>query len=75
MAGYSHTVVEGELEFSVDVENSRTLASDNDPVFTLSMGTGFTSGGNSVNIEIGRLTTSDMLRVIDELQKVVDLHG
>lgn len=70
MGGISRTVLKsGFLELSVDAELDQ---SNSEVLYTLSMGTGFSSGNQpSVNIETPGMTESDFRTVIAQLQDAI----
>lgn len=72
MAGTSHVILSTRrLELSIDTEEFEKVGEDAE--FSISIGTGFSNGRDtdSVNIEMRRLTITDLKEVIRGFEEVI----
>jgi len=73
MRGVSHTVMKMSRDMELAVDSHVDSVSE-EPVFTISMGTGFTSGGKaSVNIETQPLTEPEFRVVLGQMEEGLKL--
>ncbi len=72
--GISHQIIrKGQFELALDV----ALEVDLEPIFELTLGTGFTSGQNdgSFNVQIENLSTKDLISIHKRIGEVIKQYN